>query len=1513
MADDTTRFIRGEQGSRLRLTGQDIIENPGVLDRNRPRETDEGIPAPPGLVENTPTADGTTPAQSREAAQRQAQQQLAQNTPEEGDQGRSPDSRSAAGEQNTGSGALQAPEPADARREGPPTAEREAAPVLRPLAPHYFVEQEHQAYYHDVIVYIEGQDVSDYLVGAISVTYGLGSSPNKCEIKLDNAGHKFTLTPENLQRGQFRSVSSIRNLGGGFDYAETAKAEIFDRKSNPGYNPVDRRSGGRRFPLHHWSTIFHKNDSIRAWIHNPASESDEWLPVFTGYVINKPISEDYITGENTISITCADIRHNMSKMRVNTNTVLAVLPGQQATASADPTNRQPFTGLRVFSPQSNQQFNRSFFQDLVATNNYNNPWSALRFRELIAALTFSRNTQRLVQGANGQVERRINASRRESLRRLSRQLSPLQQRVDANGIESLSRTERERYDALRNDVQQSGGSISETGEVSVGEDVQVQTVPTNVDTEDAVADTQPENTPEDPPGAEGSGIGSRGGRVRYEAAPPRGAGRIGRMRPGVFPWPGAHPGAVYPQSSSSDEDIRRFWQNWYNLLLFGTPVRSNLQSTQFAPSDPTLSNSARSNVSVAVEDGPPDLDVLNRKYWTEDQVRDAGQRTRREGAWQPDAQSVHMILPERSAPTSDLIFGAGIIGNSNVAQNLNWTNRLQLLVDACDVVDYRFWISGTGDMVFEFAQYDFSPNDYGAYSQVLTLDHHLLNESFDEEGGEVITAVVANGSYVGREDVQEGQDFVNFIPRSVGTWSPSLASRHGLNVRVKNYPQITSQLRLERLAMLEFQKLLAAADEYQIGVAFRPWLLINKPIYNKYRDRYALIDGIRWTLPITAGQVAGHQVPTYNLTLNYSRSVDELGIPRFITGGPSQPMYYGERRGGSGNILTALNQRIAAFLGAIGDLRSGEEPITSEELEELRDQYNALLPTRQDTFNVIDAALQAAVTDARGDGEISTTSQLLQSSAAACEEVSQNAGALTQEQIRDLLRQCEEQATAARETIRNEGRDPGPAQDPNGTRPDAGRSGVRSTIEQIEDQERPLEGPPPPEELCFPGDPLMFSAPLGRQSLSIVPTFAQWRRSIPSSRRRQTLIDFGHGRVSDPFDGTTGPSGIWQERGEFPRVTTSGFGRRRGKWHMGADMPATLGDPAYAVADGIVIQSGPGTGRGGTVALLHSQGFVTFYRHLDERLVEIGDVVKRHQQVATIGQAGQGAMAVAQTHLHFETAVIRSAPAYRAYVGSGKRFREVRGPQREELLATSAAARGETVPEGSSREARLGRIRLLDSIAPEGRDLASTRIIAQYGSARASLTTVSAELRDRFNLGFLRHRRGSDFTVPRTFLFYSPICLGDDPFNRPEQRGSSDGSSRTRNLISLREYYEQFGLKGVPTIGIPLVSSGLAPDTVPEIPASATGRRRRVLERRRDAVIRSNARKAQRLAGRQTARDQMRALYRDSVPPEECPPERYEGDTPRQPGEPLPERRRPTRTQASAAYRRRASLSGDSE
>lgn len=98
--------------------------------------------------------------------------------------------------------------------------------------------------------------------------------------------------------------------------------------------------------------------------------------------------------------------------------------------------------------------------------------------------------------------------------------------------------------------------------------------------------------------------------------------------------------------------------------------------------------------------------------------------------------------------------------------------------------------------------------------------------------------------------------------------------------------------------------------------------------------------------------------------------------------------------------------------------------------------------------------------------------------------------------------------------------------------------------------------------------------------------------------------------------------------------------------HLGDDLNgiggenSDLGDPIYAIADGRVLlarEGGPGWGN--IVILLHAyvengqhKYVQSYYGHVQDMLVHPGEIVKRGQQIATVGTANGRYFA----HLHFE-------------------------------------------------------------------------------------------------------------------------------------------------------------------------------------------------------------------------------------------------------------------------------------
>lgn len=97
-------------------------------------------------------------------------------------------------------------------------------------------------------------------------------------------------------------------------------------------------------------------------------------------------------------------------------------------------------------------------------------------------------------------------------------------------------------------------------------------------------------------------------------------------------------------------------------------------------------------------------------------------------------------------------------------------------------------------------------------------------------------------------------------------------------------------------------------------------------------------------------------------------------------------------------------------------------------------------------------------------------------------------------------------------------------------------------------------------------------------------------------------------------------------------IYTSNFGYRWGVLHAGIDLANSIGTPIYAVSDGVVIDAGPTAGYGAWVKLLHADGTVTLYGHVNTTLVSVGERVMAGDQIATMGNRGNST----GPHLHFE-------------------------------------------------------------------------------------------------------------------------------------------------------------------------------------------------------------------------------------------------------------------------------------
>ncbi len=140
-------------------------------------------------------------------------------------------------------------------------------------------------------------------------------------------------------------------------------------------------------------------------------------------------------------------------------------------------------------------------------------------------------------------------------------------------------------------------------------------------------------------------------------------------------------------------------------------------------------------------------------------------------------------------------------------------------------------------------------------------------------------------------------------------------------------------------------------------------------------------------------------------------------------------------------------------------------------------------------------------------------------------------------------------------------------------------------------------------------------------------------------KREAALVAAVLGAVSPEWLGT-GPFISPLPEGEpFPN-----FGQRRlynnevASTHTGVDISAPAGTPARAANAGRVVLASGLYYSGKTVIIDHGLGVFTYYGHFSKILVKRGDLVKKGDVIAEVGQTGRST----GTHLHWSVRILDS-------------------------------------------------------------------------------------------------------------------------------------------------------------------------------------------------------------------------------------------------------------------------------
>lgn len=89
---------------------------------------------------------------------------------------------------------------------------------------------------------------------------------------------------------------------------------------------------------------------------------------------------------------------------------------------------------------------------------------------------------------------------------------------------------------------------------------------------------------------------------------------------------------------------------------------------------------------------------------------------------------------------------------------------------------------------------------------------------------------------------------------------------------------------------------------------------------------------------------------------------------------------------------------------------------------------------------------------------------------------------------------------------------------------------------------------------------------------------------------------------------------------------------KRRQFHKGMDIACSRNTPVYSPADGVITLARYNGGYGRLIVIDHGFGYVTKFAHLNEYKVEVGQIVKRGEEIALSGNTGVST----GPHLHYE-------------------------------------------------------------------------------------------------------------------------------------------------------------------------------------------------------------------------------------------------------------------------------------
>lgn len=214
-----------------------------------------------------------------------------------------------------------------------------------------------------------------------------------------------------------------------------------------------------------------------------------------------------------------------------------------------------------------------------------------------------------------------------------------------------------------------------------------------------------------------------------------------------------------------------------------------------------------------------------------------------------DGGRLMMLLP----------IGAGAVGNEVVSQTLvssfqNRTaqiqNRLTLIYDVLDRLEFVFYCTPKGDLVVEFPLYDFDPEDFSkqhATTYRIEMEDHLSHEATMSDA-QVRTQIVVDPAFSNYTDTQEA---TRSFTRPVVIRRPSMFPTYGVrseSMNLNNLIQSVAAAHIYGNMVLNRMN----ADAYSVNLPIIPRFEVglNRPVHWKGRNQMgatmSVVHNMQW-------------------------------------------------------------------------------------------------------------------------------------------------------------------------------------------------------------------------------------------------------------------------------------------------------------------------------------------------------------------------------------------------------------------------------------------------------------------------------------------------------------------------------------------------------------------------------------------------------------------------------------------------------------------------------------------